>query len=204
MDNVTTWNMSQYAMMGLILGIFGFSGFRRGVNRELLSLVGMGLGMLLSAQLAVSLVPMVNRFYKLGRLALSGGLTSDNPVTAWQTVQDLPALVRTQADTEMLALFVFLLILVAFYLIGQVSFRPPDSMIPRILGLFMGVVTGFLFIYYFMPILFPGPEAVIRLPSGEVRDTLSNEQIVAWAITLLVSVLIIFGVYSASGAKRRK
>ena len=203
MDSVVTWNVSQYAVMGLALGLFGFLGFRRGVNRELLSLIGIGIGMLLATQFAPSLVPSVNRFYKLGRLAMSGGLTSDNPMEAWQSVQQLPALVQTPEEIELLGMIIFLLVFGFFYLAGEKSFPAPGSMTLRILGLGLGVITGFLFIYYLMPILFYGSRMVITLPSGEVRNTLFEGQVPAKMAALFVFVLIVFGVYTASGAKKR-
>ena len=126
MDSVVTWNVSQYAVMGLALGLFGFLGFRRGVNRELLSLIGIGIGMLLATQFAPSLVPSVNRFYKLGRLAMSGGLTSDNPMEACQSVQQLPALVQTPEEIELLGMIIFLLVFGFFYLAGEKSFPAPE------------------------------------------------------------------------------
>ncbi len=204
MDSVVTWNVSQYAVMGLALGLFGFLGFRRGVNRELLSLIGVGIGMLLATQFASSLVPSVNRFYKLGRLAMSGGLASDNPLGAWQSVQQLPALVRTPEDIELLGMIVFLMVFGFSYLISQKCFPAPESLTLRILGLGLGVITGFLFIYYLMPIIFYGSTMVITLPSGEVRNTLFQEQGPAKMAALFVLVLIVFGVYTASGAKKRK
>src|SRR4030042_1798854 len=79
MEGAVTWHVNQYSLVGITLAIFAFVGLRRGISRELLSMVGIGLGMLLANVLAPILGPQVNRFYRLGRFALGGGLAGDDP-----------------------------------------------------------------------------------------------------------------------------
>lgn len=204
MEGVVVWDVDKYIFMVIVLGLFGFIGFRRGANRELLSIIAVAVGMLVSDRMAHLFYPLVNRFHKLFQLALSGGLMSDNPAEAWQEVRQLPPLIETPADIQFLGLVIFLIVVLFFYLVGQETIPPPHAIILKILGLCVGVVNGFLMVYYLFPVLFPRPQAVIALPGGAVRETLMDEQVVARVVALFVFVLILFGLYNASGARERE
>lgn len=202
MEGAVTWHVNQYLLVGLTLALFGFVGFRRGVNRELFSMVGIGLGMLLANVLAPQLGPQVNRFYRLTRFALGGGITGDDPVSAWQRVRELPDLISTPGDVQLLLVLVFVVTALFFYLWGQGRIAVAYSLTSRLLGLLAGGVNGFLVAYYLFPLLFPEPKAVITLPSDEVTAVLSNSQTIALASVFFVIVLIAFGLHSASRSRR--
>ncbi|MFP3896296.1 MAG: CvpA family protein [Anaerolineales bacterium] len=204
MEGIVVWNVNKYIFMGIVLGLFGFIGFRRGVNRELLSVIAVAVGMLVADRLAQIFYPLVNRFHKLARLALSGGLMAENPAEAWQEVQQLPSLVETPAEIQFLGMAFFFVIVLFFYVLGQGAIPPPRAIILRVLGLCVGLVNGFLMVYYLFPVLFSQPKTVIALPGGAVREALVDEQVVARVVALFVFVLIIFGLYSASGPRERK
>lgn len=204
MEGMVVWDVNKYIFMAIVLGLFGFIGFRRGVNRELLSVIAVAVGMLLSDRLAQLFYPLVNRFHKLAQLALSGGLMAENPAEAWQEVQKLPPLIETPADVQALGVAFFFMIVLFFYVMGQGTIPPPRVIILKILGLCVGFVNGFLMVYYLFPVLFSQPKTVIALPGGAVRETLMDEQVVARVVALFVFVLIIFGVYSASGPRERR
>jgi hypothetical protein len=198
-----TLNVSQYLMMGIALATFAALGWRRGVNRELLQVVGITLALLVSNRLAVELGPAVNKFYKLGRFALSGGLTSDDPTAAWRRAQALPELVKTPDQIRLLALVVFSSIVGFFYLWGQQQIAGPGAWALKFLGLCTGAVNGFLITYYLLPILLPKPQAVIKLHSGELQQTLVSSQTIAYVVSAFVIILIAFGLYSASSSRRK-
>ncbi len=204
MESAVVWDVNKYIFMAIVLGLFGFTGFRRGVNRELLSVIAVAVGMLVSDRLAELFYPLVNRFHKLVQLALSGGLMAENPAEAWQKVQQLPPLIETPADIQFLGLTFFFTIVLFFYVLGQGTIPPPRTIILNVLGLCVGLVNGFLMVYYLFPVLFSQPEAVITLPGGAVREMLMDEQVVARVVALFVFVLIIFGLYSASGPQERR
>lgn len=204
MEGIVVWDVNKYIFMGIVLGLFGFIGFKRGVNRELLSVIAVAVGMLVSERLAGLFYPLVNRFHKLAQLALSGGLMAENPAEAWQEVQKLPPLIETPADIQFLGLAFFFLIVLFVYAVGQGTIPPPRAIMLKILGLCVGLVNGFLIVYYLFPVLFSQPKAVIALPGGAVRETLMDEQVVARVVALFVFVLIIFGLYSASGPRERR
>ena len=198
-----TWNLNQYLVMGTLLGVFALVGFRRGVNRELLSVIGIGLGIFVAQRTAPTLGPQVNSVYRMMRFALRGGLTSDNPTDAWEQARRLPDLVKSQADVQLCGVVVFFLVVLVFYLVGQQYVAGPRSIILKLLGVFTGVVGGFLMAYYLIPIIFPEPQAVITLPSGQMQETLRRGETVAYVVAFFVAVLIALGLFSASGARKR-
>jgi hypothetical protein len=198
----TTVNVSEFLLMGLILGLFALVGFRRGVHRELISLVGIGLGMLVANGLTSSLVPSVNRYYRMLQFARGGGLSAADPTAAWSATQSAPNLIRTTSQQQTLGMAIFLLVALAFIVVGQIWGARPRSLGLRLLGLLMGLINGFLVARFLTPILFAAPRALIALPSGEVQARLTDSQTIAFAILFFVGVIIALGLYSASGRNR--
>jgi uncharacterized membrane protein required for colicin V production len=202
MNQPLTWTINEVALVGITLGIFGFVGLRRGVSRELLAMIGIGLGVLIAGELASVAQPQVNRLYKLVQLALSGGLTSDNPAAAWQQVSGLPPLVSTAEDLQSLELVVFMLVALAFYLLGQRFVAGSTGLLPRLLGLLAGGINGFLVALYLYPAIFSQPTAVLTVSGQEVRKTLVGGENLAVVAVFFVIVLIAFGLYSAGPSRR--
>jgi len=191
MEGTVNITVDQYLLLGGTLVLFSFLGLRRGVNRELFTMLGIGVGMWLANSFGPSLVPVANRLYKLVRLVLSGKLTSDDAAS-------FPDLIQTASDVQLLSLAVFAVILLAFYLWGQGRIRGPQSGMSQFLGLVAGGVNGFLVAYYLYPALLPRSTAVITLPSGQINATLTNNQTVALVIVVFTVLLIAFGLHNAS------
>ena len=203
MDNV--WNLNQSILMGVALGLFGFLGFRRGVNRELLQSIGLALAMWLSNKAAPVFRKQVNLFYKLTRFALSGGMGTDNPGAAWQEIGGAPPLIQTEEHLQYLALAMFIVIASYFYLLGHRRFPNPNSIPLKVLGAFTGLINGFLMSYYLFPVILPDTSVSIRLPtSDQAQQTLTGGQTVARVVAFFFFILIALGLYSASGPRRRE
>jgi len=201
-EAATRWDVSQSLVLGLAIGLFGLIGFRRGVNRELLFAVGIVLGILLASELSGALEPYVNRFYRLGKFALRGGLTSNDPAAAWQELKDEPLLIRDAQGQRNLSVGVFIATALLFYLLGEGSLPAPGSPILRLLGFLAGCVNGYLIAYYLVPIIFAKPVAVIAMAGGDMRQTLTDADTIARVVLISIIVLIAFGLVSASGARR--
>lgn len=199
---ITTWNVSEVVMLGVMLLVFAVIGFRRGVNRELLMIVGVVISMLMSEKVAGTLKGTINQFYKLGRMMLMGGLA--NPAAAWEKAQNTPPLVSTDMHLKLLGIVVFVGMVLFFYWWGQNRFPPPATWPLRALGLLAGAINGFLIVYYMFPILFPGPQTVITLPNAQVRNALVDSQSIARVVAFFVIILIAFGLHSASGASKKR
>lgn len=199
----TTVNVSEYLLMGLALGLFALIGFRRGVHRELISLIGIGLGMLIANGMTAALTPTVNHYYRMLQFAVKGGLSAPDPTAAWAASQSAPALIRTTTQQQTLGVAIFAVVALIFVGIGQWRGAPPRSFGLRVLGVLMGLINGFLVARFLTPVLFAAPRALIALPSGEVQAALNNSQTIAFVILFFVLVLIALGLYSASGSKGR-
>ncbi len=196
-----TLTVSHYLVMGLGIGLFAVIGFRRGASRELLLVAGIGLGILAAQALATSLAPAVSKYYRLGQFALTGGINAEDPGLAWQEAKNLPALVQTDRQIELLGLAIFGVIVLAFFLAGQWWGGKAQGFPHRLLGLLFGVVSGFLVMRFVLPIILLDPQTVIALPAGQVNEALVNTRTVARVLVFFVCVLIALGLLSARGAR---
>ena len=197
MNSVTTWDVNQYALLVIGIGAFCLIGFRRGASRELMSIIGNGLGMTVSHRLAQVLRPQVNGIYRVARFGLSGGTPSSDASVVWQSAQDVPELVGATGATQTLGLVVFILIALVFVIAGNRRFPTPYSVVLKVLGGLVGCVNGFLVVNYLIPVAFPKPTAVITLASDAMQSTLSSEQTIARVVAFFIFVLIAFGLFSA-------
>lgn len=77
----------------------------------------------------------------------------------------------------------------------------PKAIVPRVLGLFVGAVNGFAIASYLLPIVFV-KDVSVKLPAIEAQKLLSEGETLAQVVFFFVFVLIAFGLYSASGAKK--
>lgn len=195
--------IDRYAFLSIMVVLFGIVGLIRGISRELLSMAGIGLAIWVSKGLAAILQPNVNRFYKLGRFALSGGLTGDDPAAAWRAARELPDLIRTPTAQMWFIIGVFVAIVLFFYLWGEWYVAGAKGLVPMLLGLIAGGINGFLITYFIFPLLFEHPSMVITLPSQEVAATLSSSYTLAWVMVFFVVMLIAFGLYNAGRPKRK-
>ena len=196
-------NISNYGLVTAMLVLFGLLGFRRGVSRELISLIGIGMGMLLATALAPKLTRWVNMLYQVVRFILGGGLGAADPVVVWDEASALPPLIRTSADEQLLALSLFILIVLIAYAWGQSAAARPQALLLRVLGAVAGAINGFLLAYYLFPIVFSRPSMVINVPSSQMQETLKDSQNIAIVIVVFVTVLISLGLYNASGPRKR-
>jgi uncharacterized membrane protein required for colicin V production len=201
MTDAATWTVSQYLLLGLLMGLFGVIGFRRGVNRELISLVGLGVAIWVALQVAPSLDDQINRMYRLTRFALGGGLGADDLSAAWAEAQALPDLIQSEADRRLLSVAIFVVMALLVYLVGDGRIERAESFLPRMLGLFVGLINGFLVAYYLAPVVLTESQINITVQSGEVQQSLTSGQTLARVGLFLVCVLIAVGLYNASGRR---
>lgn len=190
--------VDQVVLMAIILGVFGLIGFRRGANRELLTLVGMAIVFVLLTQLLDNLTPIINRLHKLGRFALGGGIMADDPTVVWGQVKGLPGLISTDGDQRNLGTLLFALLAGVSYFIGSRAAPPANNSMSRVLGLLLGAVNGFIIASYLFRYALVTTKATIELSSGEMRETVMSGQTIGRIVTLLVVALIALGLYGAT------
>jgi len=194
---MVTWTVSQWMVLGVVGIAFGLVGLKRGVNRELVVAIGVAIAIILSERIAQAVAPQANLFYRLGRFALSGGLTGGDPVSSWKALEGQSPLLEGANDIRMLGLAVFALIVALAYAVGQLRCAPASGPILAVLGLLCGCVNGFMVASYLAPIVFPQQTALIAVPSAEVQATLNSEQTIARVVLVMVIVLVALGLYSA-------
>jgi len=190
-------------MLGVFLVVFAYLGLRRGVSRELTLTLGIVLGILISPSMAIGFTPWVNRFYRLGRFALSGGLFSDNPAAAWQATSAVGELVKSPRDQQVFTVVLFFAIVLLFFLIGRARIPVGKTVMLRVLGALTGAINGFLVAYYLSPYLLNVYETTVVVPSQELRKTLTAADNIALAVWVFIAVVIAFGLYNARGSRKR-
>jgi hypothetical protein len=192
--------MDSRTFIGSVLGIFALIGFRRGVNREILALLGILIAIVISSTLSETVQPQVNRLYRYGRAGINIMLGADDPGAEFTKAREAPDLVAKE-DLPKLHLAIFGLVTLFFYVLGEVRMPAPKAIVPRVLGLFVGAVNGFAIASYLLPIVFV-KDMSVNVPAIEAQKLLSEGETVAQVLFFFVFVLIAFGLYSASGAKK--
>ncbi len=193
--------VSEYVLIAAALAIFGIIGFRRGVNRELVTFVAVLLALAITGLFTDALVPVVNKLHRIVRFAVSGGLSAGDSA-ALDTVGQIPDLVSTPASKAVLELVLFVIPVFISYLVG-LRFRGAVNIGQKLLGSLLGGVTGFFIAQRFGPILFPAGQTNLVLATGSTNSLLQDTQVVAVLAVVAVVILIAFGLYSARRVVKR-
>jgi uncharacterized membrane protein required for colicin V production len=194
--NPVSVSVNEYVLIAIALAVFGLLGLRRGVNRELITFGGVLVGLAISSLFANSMLPLVNRMYRIAYFVFAGGINAENPTVGWNAAKLLPDLVRTPTGKAILELVVFSIPVLLSYLIGLRA-KVASSIGQRLLGMLMGAVSGFFIAQHFIPILFPAGETRLELATGPATNLLQNTQVVAVLVVVVVVILVAFGLYSS-------
>lgn len=187
-----------YLIIGLV-ALFGLMGLRRGIFRELLTLVGVCLATVVGRWGASFLEPWVNRFSRLMMFALKGGLVADDPASIFAEVKELPPLVSTDSDRLILGTVAFALIVLAFYLLGEFVIDPPKAISQRLSGIVLAGVSGYFIAYFLAPRHLPTPQTTIRFSASDMIDLLTRNLI--RVVLAFVIILIVLGLQMSTRPK---
>ena len=167
-------NLNQlYLVTGFII-LFGIMGLRRGISRELLTLFGVFLAMVVGKWGAPSLKPLVNKSYKLVMFSLKGGMVAEDPGSVLAEIGKLKPPVTTESDLLILGTAVFGLIVLASYLLGEFVIKPPKKLSQRLSGVILAGMNGYFIAYFLIPRHLPTPRATIRISTSGMMDLLSQ------------------------------
>jgi len=194
--------VSEYVLIGVILAAFGLIGFRRGVNRELITFVAVLISLAVTSLFTDALVPVANRLNRIIQFALEGGLYANNASAAWEAANQAPDLVHNANGKAALELVIFAIPVLISYLIG-LRFKRTLNIGQKLLGLLMGCVSGFFIAQHFVPILFPAGQTSLVLETGSTTSVLQDTQVVAVLVVITVVILVAFGLYSARHVVKR-
>ena len=189
----------RYLVIGLAF-LFGLMGLRRGVFRELLTLFGVFLGIVVGRWGAPFLEPWVNRFYKLIMFAVKGGLVTDDPSSILAEIGHLKLPVTTDSDRLILGTVAFVLIVLAFYLLGEFVIDPPKNMSQRLSGIVLAGASGYFIAYFLVPRHLPTPRATIRFSTSDLMNLLTQN--LTKVMLVFVIVLIILGLQMSTRPRR--
>ena len=188
-----------YLIVGFVV-LFGVMGLRRGAFRELVALVGVLLATVVGRWGAPSLEPWVNRVHTLVTFALKGGLATDDPASVLAEMGDLTPLVTSDSDRLVVGTIAFLLVVLTFYLLGELVVDPPKKWSQRLSGIVLGGVSGYFIAYFLAPRHLPAPETTIRVSTGGLLDLLTQNLIKA--VLAFVIILIVLGLQMSTKPRR--
>jgi hypothetical protein len=194
--NPLTVSINEYVLIAIALAVFGVIGFRRGVNRELITFASVLIALAISSLFAGSMLTFANRMYRIAHFVFAGGINAENPNIGWNEAKLLPDLISSPLSKAILDLVVFAIPVLLSYLIGSRA-KAVTNAGQRLLGLLMGAVSGFLIAQHFIPILFPAGETRLELATGPANEVLQNTQVVAVLVVVVVVILVAFGLYSS-------
>ncbi len=181
--------LDQATLAILVMGLFAYLGYRRGVIRELIAMPGIVLAPFIGAWAGVALRVWVNRFYRLAMFARFGGLTTDDTASVMAQVQKVPPLINTAEDVATLGMIVFLLVIAAGYLIGQWRAKAPADRAARLLGAVLGAFNGFLLVEIVLPRFWRAQFAVVVVPTASMIQLLGGRTAIILIVAFLAVVL---------------
>lgn len=188
-----------YLFTGFIV-LFGLMGLRRGISRELLTLVGVFLAIAVGKWGAPFLKPWVNRSYTLVMFSFKGGLAAEDPASVLAKMGKLKLPVTTASDLLMLGTVAFGLVVLAFYLLGEFVIKPPKKISERLSGVILAGMNGYFIAYFLVPRHLPTPQTTIRFSTGGMMDLLSQNLIKV--VLAFVLILIFLGLQMSTRPKR--
>jgi hypothetical protein len=195
--------------------IFIIVGFLRGVRAEAWTTAFIVLAFIVLGLFGDALVAWANRFYKLTRFALAGGIVAENPVEIWQQFADSPPLIETDFERMVFRIAVFL----TLYLIGLFVARAAvsRSLAPigfglirrlpdlgeRVMGALLGAVNGFLVALFVLPQVLPATRrTVIVVPQTTAVSDFLQENLINVAFIIVV-IAIVLGLMASGGLRQR-
>lgn len=187
--------LDQLTVAIVIMAMFGFIGFRRGILRELAASPAILLAPVLSPWLGRALVPWVNRFYKLALFARYGGLTSDDLQAIMEQVKKVGPLIKTEADVALLGTICFLVIIALGYILGQLVVKGPGDTLAKWTGAVIGGINGLLLVLVVVPKLWSAQYAVIVVPTAGVLQFFQAQTTIVAVVAFIV--LAAFGLQLA-------
>ncbi len=188
-----------YLIIGFVV-LFGLMGLRRGVFRELLSLFGVFLATAVGKWGAPFLEPWVNRLSKLMMFALKGGLVADDLASVLAEMGDVEPLINTDSDRLILGSVAFVLMVLAFYLLGELVVDPPKAISQRLSGVILAGVNGYFIAYFLAPRHLPTPRTTIRFSTEGLVDLLTQNLVKV--VLAFVLILIVLGLQMSTRPKK--
>ena len=180
--------LDQLTLAVAIIGLFALIGYKRGIVRELVATPAILLAPVISPWLGQALKPWVNRFYRLGLFALYGGLVSDDLTGVMTKVKKVPPLIQTDADMASLGAIVFLVIIVAGYLLGQRFIKTANDRVTYVMGGVMGAINGYLLIQNVVPRFWSAQYAVVVVPTGGLLQLLRGQAVIVLVVAFIALV----------------
>ncbi len=228
--NGTAVNLQSNILFWIIIALFAWQGYQRGIWAELSKLAFIVAGFLLGSPeyLGNTLVKAINGFYMAFQFLIHGGLQAiatghfdaDTLAKIFEEIASIPKPISK--DNTQLALFLVTLFLIGIgYLVSKLFKK--DKM-PG-LGLVAGAVNGYLLSYIFLPLLPNTPpftfkdmsvtgiiKQIVAL-SGYVIQLIINaiaallnfmfDVFGAWTIPLLLFIIIVIALSSLTQSKKK-
>jgi hypothetical protein len=193
-------NLNQFYLITGFIILFGLMGLRRGISKELLTLVGVFLAMAVGKWGAPFLKPWVNRYYKLVMFSLKGGLVAEDPSSVLAEIEKLKLPVTTAHDLLVLGTAVFGLIALASYLLGEFAIKPPKKTSQRLLGVILAGMNGYFIAYFLVPRHLPTPQTTIRFSTRGMMALLTQNLIKV--VLGFVLILIFLGLQMSTRPRK--
>lgn len=191
-----SWVILGAVILGGLFGLFQIPVWQGCV------MIGVVMGRALMTWGQSLVISWANKLAVMVRFALEGGLVADDPGAVFAEVRELPSLVATDQDKLHFTLALFSFLVIFMYLFGRWRFRIRPrafgplliyrvSRLRRLMACGLGAINGYLIAHFLVPLLFPQPETVIKVPSGQLASLL-DEKLVLVLIGFIL-ILIIFG-----------
>ena len=183
--------MEVLIVLATIMAIFGVIGFQRGTKFSVFYIALALLGIVVLERIGDTLVSIIDLLYRVSRAMLGGGFKALSGGEGGfgklgELVEKVPSLVGKDDKQIALALILLSIMMLGFFLGGLKVFKSRASL----LGLALGLLTGYIASAYLLQPLLPGTGVRLPLLAGLFGGT---QQAASTAVTTgssISSVLI--------------
>ena len=194
-----------------ILALFGYHGYRRGVQLEAVFTFTIVGARILITHFGNDITRYANNLHWIVQFVLAGGLGASDPGRFLQSVQGTTAPLVSKASQEVFLITFFLVVIGLAYWLSRLIWKMAKSWV----GGMLGALNGYLLLYYFLPLLGgKAPEAaeLARTTTDRAADLVSSTPVRALTkqdgasalLLLIIGIVVVIAARSVQPSKGKQ
>lgn len=182
----------------VLVGLFGYTGMRRGGSKEITALLGFILGIVVAQVMSGPLQTWFERSSRMFLFIVKGGLIEEDPTVVWREVRNANTFFSGADGLPRVEAVLFVICAIAVNIIVEYRLRKKGvDRGDRSMGAIIGVINGYVVAVYLFPRLIPQEPVSFQLETVDVTKLLTAQINLAQLVVLGLFAIFAFGVYAS-------